>query len=232
MLNEYISQAEAKGYIVSKKYYTDLIANEKQNISELKKEQADLIAERDKAVDEGKITRGSQAWYEQCAAIDEVTQSIEEANTALIEYSNSIKDIDWQIFDIIQERISDVAAETEFLKELLSNKKLFDNKGKLTGQGSATLGLFALDHNISMYSVDEYQKEINELDKQIAKNPYDQELVNRRKELVEAMREQILVAEDCKNSIKSLLEEGYEKELDYLQEKIDKTNEAIDSQKD
>ena len=232
MLNEYISQAESKGYIVSKKYYDALISNEKQNISELKKEQADLIAERDRAVDEGKIVKGSEAWYDMCAEIDSVTQAIEEGATSLIEYNNAIRDIDWQVFDLIQERISDITAESEFLKELLNNDKLFDDKGKLTGQGVATLGLFALDHNTSMYAVDEYQKEINELDKQIAKNPYDQVLVNRRRELVESQREQILAAEDCKNSIKSLLEEGYEKELDYLQEKIDKTNEAIDSQKD
>ena len=33
MLNEYISQSEAKGYIVSKGYYNALIENEKANIS-------------------------------------------------------------------------------------------------------------------------------------------------------------------------------------------------------
>ena len=62
MLNEYISQAEEQGYIVSKKYYDALVSNEKSNIAELKKEQADLIAERDNAVAEGKIVKGSEAW--------------------------------------------------------------------------------------------------------------------------------------------------------------------------
>lgn len=63
MLNEYISQAEAQGHIVSEKYYNALIENEKQNINALKQEQASLIAERDKAVADGKITKYSEEWY-------------------------------------------------------------------------------------------------------------------------------------------------------------------------
>ena len=156
MLNEYISQAEEQGYIVSKKYYNALIANEKSNIAELKKEQSDLIAERDNAVAEGKIVKGSEAWLEQCAAIDEVTQAIEESTTALLEFDNAMREIDWQIFDLIQERISAVSEEADFLIELMSNKKLFDDDGKLTSQGLATMGLHAQNVNAHMYQADEY----------------------------------------------------------------------------
>lgn len=231
MLNEYISQAEEKGYVVSKKYYDALIDNEKSNITELKKEQSDLITERDKAVAEGKITKGSEAWLEQCAAIDEVTQAIEESTTALLEYDNAIREIDWQIFDLIQERISDITSESEFLIELMSNKDLFDDNGKFTERGIATVGLHALNYNTSMYQADEYGVEIAKLDEQIAKDPYDQELINRRRELIEAQRESILAAEDEKNAIRDLVEEGINLELDALQERIDLHNEELDSMK-
>ena len=232
MLNEYISQAEEKGYVVSKNYYDALIKNEESNIAELKREQADLIAERDNAVATGKIVEGSEAWYEQCAAIDEVTQAIESGTTSLIEYNNAIRDIDWQIFDLIQERISDITAEADFLIELMSNKDLFDDNGKFTEQGVATVGLHALNYNTSMYQADDYGKEVAKLDKQIAKDPYDQELINRRRELLELQRESILAAEDEKNAIKDLVEEGINLELDALQERIDLHNEELDSMKD
>lgn len=62
MLNEYIAQSEAKGHIISKKYYTNLIANEKQNINTLKQEQMDLIKSRDEAVASGKIAKYSEEW--------------------------------------------------------------------------------------------------------------------------------------------------------------------------
>ena len=232
MLNEYISQAEEQGFVVSKKYYDSLIVNEKSKIAELKKEQAELIAERDNAVAEGKITKGSEAWFEQCAAIDEVTQAIEESTTALLEFDNAMRDIDWSIFDLIQERISGVTAEADFLIELMSNKKLFDDDGKLTSQGLATMALHSQNYNTYMYQADEYGAEVAKLDAQIAKDPYDQELINRRNELIEAQRESILAAEDEKNAIRDIVEDGINLELDALQELIDKKNEALESERD
>lgn len=232
MLNEYISQAEEQGYIVSKKYYQALINNEKSNIDELKREQADLIAARDEAVESGTIVKGSEAWLEQCAAIDEVTQAIEESATALLEFDNAMRDIDWQIFDLIQERISGVAEEADFLIELMSNKKLFEDDGKLTSQGLATMGLHAQNYNTHMYAADEYGAEVAKLNKQIAEDPYDQELINRRNEMLELQRESILAAEDEKNAIRDMVEEGIEFELDALQELIDKKNEELESEKD
>ena len=232
MLEEYINQAEAKGHIVSKKYYEVLIANEKNNIAQLRKEQADLIAERDRAVASGAIVKGSQAWYDMCSEIDGVTQAIEEGNTALIEYANSIRDIDWQVFDLIQERISDVNAEADFLIDLMSSDKLFDDNGKLTDKGMATMGLHGQNYNTYMYAADEYGKEIAKLDSQIAKDSYDQELINRRRELVELQRESILAAEDEKSAIRDMVEEGINLELDALSELIDKKNEELESEKD
>ena len=232
MLNEYIAQAEEQGYVISVKYYNALINNEKNNIAELKKEQSALIAERDKAVADGKIAKYSEEWYKMCESVDDVTQSIEAGQTALLEYARAIDEINWQVFDMLQERISDITAESEFLIELMSNKDLFDDNGNFTEQGVATVGLHALNYNTAMYQSDDYGKEISKLDKQIANDPYDQELINRRRELVELQRESILAAEGEKNSIRDLVEEGINLELDALQEKINLHNEELDSMKD
>lgn len=232
MLNEYISQAEEQGYLVSKGYYDTLIKNEKDRIDILKNEQAELIAYRDESVASGKIVKGSEAWYEQSAAIDEVTQAIEESTTAILEFDNAIRDIDWQIFDLIQERISNITEESDFLIELMSNKKLFDDGGKLTSQGLATMALHGQNYNSYMYQADTYGEEVTKLNAQIAEDPYDQELINKRNEYLELQRESILAAEDEKNSIRDLVEEGIELELDVLQERIDKYNESIEAAKD
>ena len=232
MLNEYISQAEEKGYVVSKKYYDALIANEKSNIAELKKEQTDLIAKRDEAVDSGAIVKNSEEWLNMCASIDEVTQAIEESNTALLEFDNAMRDIDWSVFDLIQERISAVSEEADFLIELMSNEKLFNDNGKLTSQGLATMGLHAQNVNSYMYQADDYGEEVSKLDAQIKNDPYNQELINRRNELLELQRESILQAEQEKDAIKDLISEGIEAELDSLSELINEYNDALDSQKD
>jgi hypothetical protein len=238
MLNEYINQAEAKGHIVSKEYYQALIDNEKGRITKLEKEQSALLDERQEyynAMIAQDMTdaeiRNSEQWRDMCNDIDDVTQSIEAGNTALIEYANSMRDIDWETFDLVQERISDVTAEANFLIDLMSNDKLFDDNGKLTDKGMATMGLHGQNYNTYMYQADEYANEISKLDGQIASNPYDQELINRRRELIELQRESILAAEDEKQAIKDLVEEGINLELDALQERIDLHNKELDSMK-
>lgn len=231
MLNEYISQAEAKGQIVSKNYYNSLISNEKSRIAKLKEEQADLIKARDEAVANNEFDKYSEDWHRMCAEIDSVTQAIEEGTTSIIEYNNAIRDIEWEKFDLIQQRITDVTDEADFLIELMSNKKLYEDDGKLTSQGLATMGLHGQNYNTYMYQSDDYAKEIAKIDKQLAKG-YSKELEDRRRELIGLHRDMILAAEDEKNAIRDMVEEGINLELDALQEKIDLYNEALESQKD
>lgn len=232
LLDESISQAEEKGYIVSAKYYEALIKNEQNNISKLQEEKAELIKSLNDAVSSGAIKKESEAWYEMCSQIDDVTLSIEEANTAMIQYGNSIRDISWEVFDLLQGKISHIIDESKFLTELLSNEELYNDKGQLTNEGLTTMGLHGMNYNVYMAQADRYDKEIDNLDKQIAEDPYDKELVERRQELLELQQDMILAAEDEKQAIKDMVEDGIEKELDSLRELIDTYTEALDAQKD
>ena len=233
MLNEYISQAEAKGQIVGRTYYDALIANERQNINVLKMEQAALIKARDEAVASGKIAKYSEEWVNMSNDIDSVTQAIEEGATSIIEYNNAIRDIEWETFDLIQQRISDVTEEADFLIELMSNKDLYDDNGKLTSQGLATMGLHGQNYNTYMYQADLAGAEAAKLKQQLEANPDDvTNLEEQYRKRIAEQREYILAAEDAKNAIVDLVENGIELELDALQEKIDLYNEALESQKD
>lgn len=232
MLDEFISQSEASGYLTSKKYYESLAKNTKSNIAELKKQRDEMTAEMNAAVNSGAVEKYSQAWYEMVNAIDEVTLAIEQGNTELLEFKKTMRELDWEVFDLIQDRISNVSKEADFLIELMSNKKLYEDNGQLTDDGKATMGLHGQNYNSYMYQADKYAKEIKKLDAEIAKDPYNQDLVNRRQELLELQQEMILSAEDEKNAIRDMVEDGINKELDALQELIDKRNDALDSAKD
>lgn len=232
MLEEHIAQSEARGRITSAEYYKALIDNENKNISKLEAERDELIKARDEAVASGAIKVGSEAWYELTNEIDGVTLSIEKARTATIEYNNAIRDIEWKTFDLLQDKISQVAEESNFLIDLLSNEKLYDDNGKLTDEGNAVMGLHGQNYNTYMAQADKYAEEIARLDKEIAKDPYNQDLINRRQELVKAQQDSILAAEEERQAIVDMVEEGINLELDALQERIDKYNESIEAQKD
>ena len=232
MLNEYIAQAEAQGHLVSTKYYDKLITNEESNIKTLKKQQADMVAIRDEALESGKIVKNSAEWLRMSAAIDEVTQEIEASETSIMEWNKSIRDLEWEAFDLAQERISKLNDEAEFFIELMSNKKLYDDNGQLTDEGKATMGMHAQNYNVEMRKADNYGAEAAKLNEEIAKDPYNQDLINRRDELLDLQRDSILAAESEKNAIRDLVEEGINLELDALQERIDKQNESLQSARD
>ena len=232
MLEEFINQSEERGWIVSTEYYNALIGNQEETIEELKKERAELTKKMDEAVNDGAIIRGSEAWYEMVQEIDDITASIEEGNTALIEYANNIRDIEWEVFDFLQDQISNITTEAEFLIDLMSNKKLYEDNGQLTDEGMATMGVHGMNYNVHMYQADMYGDEVENLDKQIAEDPYDQELLDRRQELLELQQESIIAAEEEKNAIKDMVEEGINLELESLEELIDKYLDALDAEKD
>lgn len=232
MLDEFVSQTETAGYITSGKYYDAMSANAKKQQEELKKQRDEMISELNNAVNSGTIEKYSESWYSMLNAVDEVTKSIEECNTSLLEYEKNLRELDWQIFDLIQDKISKVADESEFLIKLMSNKKLYEDNGQLTDEGMATMGQYGVKYNVYMAQANKYSKKIKELQADLAKDPYNQDIANQLQEYIEAQQEAILNAEDMKNSIKDMVSEGIDKELSSLQKLIDKRNDALDAAKD
>ncbi len=250
-----------------------------ENLDKLNKKKSDLLSSINNAVDSGNIKVGSDAWFEMQEEINSVDKAIQEANTSLIEYNNSIRDIQWDVFDKLQDKISGIADESDFLIKLMSNDKLFDDKGNITDKGKATMGLHGVNYNTYMSQADQYRKEMDAIQKEIDADPFDdkgnitdkgkatmglhgvnyntymsqadqyrkemdaiqkeidadpynQTLIDRRKELLELQREAIQNAEDEKDAIKDLVEDGIKKQLDSLQDLIDKFNETKRTQQD
>lgn len=232
MLEASISETETRGYLVSAKYYEALIEAEGDNIDNLEDKRKELISALNEGINAGAIEKYSQEWYDLNGQINDVTLAIKEGTTAVIEYGNAIRELEWEVFDLLQENISDVNDEANFLIELLSHDKLYNDKGQLTDAGMSTMGLHGVNYNVLMAQADEYAKEIQDIDKLLANDPNNQTLLERRKELLELQRESITAAEQEKEAIRDMVSEGIQLELDALQELIDTYNEALDSQKD
>lgn len=230
--NNGIEDLEERGYLASTKYYTALQNVEKQNIAIQKKELAALTAAMSEAVNSGSIAEGSQAWYEMQQEINSVTEAIQESEMALVEYANAIRDIEWERFDYIQEQISNITEEADFLIDLLDNSDLYTDNGQLTDIGMAAMGLHGQNYNVYMAQADKYAEELLALNEEIANDPNNITLLERREELLEAQRDCILAAEDEKQAIVDMVKEGIELELAALQELITSYTDALDSAKD
>lgn len=232
MMEGYVDQTEAAGYLVSQEYYSALIENEQDTLEKLNEERDQLVASLNNAVNSGAIVKESEAWYSMWEEINSVDEAIQDSTTSIIEFKNEMRQIEWDIFDKFQEAVSGITTESDFLVDLMSNDKLFDDRGQITDQGKATMGLHGVNYNTYMSQADEYRKAIDELNKEIEKDPYNQNLLERRKELLELQQESILAANDEREAIRDLVEDGINAELESLDELISKYLEARNEAKD
>ena len=232
MIEEYISQSEANAQLISGEYYKALISNENETVSKLQEQKNKMLSELQAGMNSGKIVKYTEGWYELCGQIDEVTLSIAESQTQIKEWNQTIQQLSWETFDLLQDKISAVSEEADFLIELMSSDKLHDDKGRLTDEGSATMGLHGQNYNAYMYQADLAAKEAERLKKQMSSDGYDTELEERYREMIALQQEYILNAQNEKEAIRDLVSDGIELELDALQELIDKKNEELESERD
>lgn len=234
MLEGAIDITETSGYIVSTKYYDSLISNENEKINKLYTEREALVNSLNSALSNGKIDKYSESWYNMQDEIDSIDESIQDCNKSTIEWGNSIRQIQWDLFDKLQDRISKINDEADFLKELMSSEKMYDDKngGQITEYGKATFGLHGVKHNALMAQADEYRKEIEKIDEQLKSDPFNQTLIDRRSELLKLQQESITSAKQEKDAIKDLVEDGINSQLDALQKLIDKYTDLLDTNKD
>ena len=245
ILEHGITMTEAKGSLVSTKYYEALIDNERDSADKLLAERKRLINELEKINTNSK--EGLNQWWETKDAIDSVTAALYQSEEAMREYANAMRQVGWDLFDRITDTISGVSSEAEYLMNLLSHsdmfkytKEIWSNDGSQTKvyyggwskEGLATLGLYELQMKTNRELANDYAEEIAKLNKEIKKHPTDLTLLDRRNELIEREREAIQAIEEEKQAILDLVKDGYDKQLESLSELSSKYMEALNAEKD
>lgn len=217
MVEGYIDQTEAKGHIESKSAYESLIKSTQKNVDLLTQKYSALVQQRDEAMSIGKADMYSDYWYELTADINSVESALQDANTVLIEYNNSLRELEWDRFDYIQKRISSISKETEFILGLLSEVEHFDDKGNLTDEGQAVMGLHTQGYNVAMNQADQYATEIEKLNKELEVDPNNQTLLERREQLLGLQRESIELAKEEQDAIMDLVQQGIDKQIEAME---------------
>lgn len=232
MIETYMDRMQTQGYNLSTKFYEAQIEQEQSIVNNLSEKYKAMKRNFEAAVQNGDITKGTQEYYEMKDSVDQVANSLAEAENKVFELQASIRDLKWEQFDQLQDSISRITSESDFLIDLMSHKDMFDDDGKMTEQGLATLGLHGVNYNTYMAQADKYKEEMLRISEELAKDPYNQKLIDRKNELVDAQQKSILSAENEKDAMKDLIKDGIENELDSLQDLIDKYLDAIQAQKD
>lgn len=231
MLQGFVEQSESAGYMASEVYYQAMAEKQQESIAQLQDKYGSLLSAFDEAVKNGSIEKYSEEWYDMLGNINDVEEALQSANTQLIKFNQTLQQLGWSVFDRIRDSVDGISTEANFLIDLISRSDLFTEAGQMTNEGLAVQGLHAVNYNTYMEQSLAYAKEIEKINDEIAKDPYDLELINRKNELIKAQQEAIQNANAEKDAIQSLIKDGYDNMLSYLDKLIQKQKDFISDQK-
>lgn len=232
MYEAYMDRMQTQGYNLSTKFYESEIGQQQKIVDNLSQKYIAMKRNFAQAVQDGTIKEGTEEYYEMQNEIDQVAISLKEAQNKVVEFQAAIRDLKWEQFDQLQDAIGRITSESDFLIDLMSHKDMYDKDGKMTEQGLATMGLHGVNYNTYMAQADKYKEEMLKISEELANDPNNQKLIDRKNELIDAQQQAILSAENEKDSIKDLIQDGIDKQLDALDDLIDKYLDCLDSEKD
>ena len=237
------SKIGSEGYFESSTLIEQLLFGDKEKLSQLEDEARQLAASIDEAVSNGDIEYGSEQWWGMYDSLQNVNDQIVEMKSNMADLNDQLRQMDWDRFDYIQDSIERLRTENDFLidtletenqlfeKVQLMNTDIMVSNGNWTETATAIQGLRVNNLQILEQQNREVADEIMKINADLANDPNNKKLLERRNALIDQQQNIIKGITQEKQSIKSLIQEGYETFLDYLQKSIDKRKEALEAQK-
>ncbi len=227
MLQNETDLLEMKGLFVNQSYYDGMKQVTSKELETLKKEREQLAA----MLQNTAYAKGTSEWNDMFSTLMEIDKEISSLTNNMEEFDITIRDLNWEVFEYLEESINRITDETEYLVNLLSKKDLFEKQnGNMTEHAVATLGLHATAYEVYKQQAQDYYEEVQELQKQLVAGA-GKDVLEQYNEMVKAHQDSILAANDEKQAILDLIEEGYKAQLEALQKLIDKKKEQMQEEK-
>ena len=227
LLEERIELLEEQGTRLIGTSYNQQIKIQQQLLDNLTKERKSLYDELRNSITFGDIKVGSEAYNDMYESIKKVELEIAKTNTEMQKLQNTISKLRWERFDDLQETISDITSEADFMESLLDSDNYRDEEGNLTDQGLARLGLVAVRYDTYMRQARDYYNQIRNLDKEYANDKYNTAYLKQRQEWVEDWRDAIKDAYSEREEMQKAYEEQLEEEKNDLDDLIKKKKEML-----
>ena len=231
-INNAVSLSEAKGHYAGKAFYQNLQNSQKDSLKSLEAERDSIIKKRQEAIANG-LKLDSEQYREMTKQIWTADRNIEQMNTDIANTAKQIREAKYALDEFTQTRIDERNNEAEFYKTIMGYKDSFDKNGNITGEGLGTLTSDVFEIQNNMAKVEEYKKSLADLDAQYKRGDIGyEEFITKNQSLTESMRDAESQVYSLKDAIKSLIEDGLNKQLDALNELIEKYKKTLDSAKD
>lgn len=223
----------AKGEDLTAEDYQKQISDNNDQINNLQEKKSEMQSNYQKALSSEDGTYGGKTADEWSAEINKAEADINNLKVENEELKDSLRDdVYWRQFERMHkeaERTSDVLSG---MADLIDDDMAFDSDGNLTQYGVDKMALLIKQYETARKEVQNYQNDIDNLNKLYQQGEYTQEEYNEK--LAELQSGMLDAASDMKNYQDSIIEmqkKMAQNELDNLTDLIDKRNEALKAKK-
>jgi len=231
LIDKKIALLKESGELIGSSYYSAQKQQSERQLAALEAGKTKLIEQLNDSLSTGRMETGTEEWLEMVNALSDVDGQILDCKKSIEEFDNSILELHTEIFDRIQEQFSNLDSELGNLGGLFDGFDVADDKGSWTKEGITQLGLLAQQYELAEYQIQQYSKEIDELNKQYMEGKYSAtEYADKLAELSSSQWDCVNSSESAKNAIMDLNESRIDAEIEGIEKEIDAYKELIDAQ--
>lgn len=220
-----LDKLDLNGMFANSSYYNDMVDLTRKKITSLLSQEKELQSILNT------MTSGTEAYDTMFAELMDIRNQIAELENECIEFNNNIRDLDWEIFDFFENSISRIREEFDFLKDLLSDKDMFDDNGNMTKYADATMGLHFANIETYKKQAQDYYEEMQELQQRLV-NGAGQDVLEQFREMEDLHRDIISNIRGEEQAVLDLVSQGYEEQISALERISDLTLERMDRERD
>ena len=163
----------------------------------------------------GTMKKGSEEWYDSYDTLQGVNKEISSLINNNAELDRKIKQLKWDRFDELKNKIDDVITEASFLSDLLDSDNFFDDKGMITNDGVTAMGLALQNYDSYLAEAQKYGEQLAEPEANKNTLSYD-DYTSKLREYTQGQQNAIKSANDLKKTT-----------IDYVKQGLDAQNEAL-----
>ncbi len=231
VIDSMTERLELQGYVAAKGLYERQLRDSESRLQTLK-EQADQLQENfQKALSDG-MEIGSDDWIDMKSVIDDNISAVMELENSMIGLNNALRELEWDKFDRFQKSVSRITGESDFMIGMLDKDDKYGEDGTLTDAGSAVIGLHAQNYFAYKEQAEAYKDEIEKINRELADDPTNTTLADRKNDLADAYQNAAKAAYDEYQAVIELAEDGYQKQIESINELIDAKKKQLDADKE
>lgn len=226
-IQDALSLAETRGDQIGSAYYSSQIGSNNSDLNTRYKERERLLKKL------SGMKKGSEEWYDAYDTLQGINKEISSLINNNAELDRKIKQLKWDRFDELKNKIDDVITEASFLSDLLDSDNFFDDNGMITNDGVTAMGLALQNYDSYIAEAQKYGEQLAKLEADYAaKNISYDDYTSMLREYTQGQQNAIKSANDLKKTTISYVKQGLDAQNEALSKEIEQRKKLLEQEKD